>query len=77
MEAITAHCPGANNKLLMCGNPTKHPALFDAFHADRAQYKYILRYRRGTIRGLRRKEYCVSRSEIWQGQQCCARACGQ
>ena len=42
MEAILGTLSGANNKLLMCGNPTKTSGtFFDAFHADRAQYKYI------------------------------------
>ena len=41
MEAILGTLSGANNKLLMCGNPTKTSGtFFDAFHADRAQYKY-------------------------------------
>ena len=41
MEAITGTLSGENNKLLMCGNPTKTSGTFyDAFHADRAMYKY-------------------------------------
>lgn len=41
MEAILGTLSGANNKLLMCGNPTKTSGTFyDAFHADRAMYKY-------------------------------------
>lgn len=40
MEAILGTLSGANNKLLMCGNPTKTSGtFFDAFNADRAQYK--------------------------------------
>lgn len=42
MEAILGTLSGENNKLLMCGNPTKTSGtFFDAFHADRTQYKYI------------------------------------
>ncbi len=41
MEAILGTLSGENNKLLMCGNPTKTSGTFyDAFHADRAMYKY-------------------------------------
>ena len=40
MEAILGTLSGDNNKLLMCGNPTKTTGtFFDAFHADRGQYK--------------------------------------
>lgn len=39
MEAILGTLSGENNKLLMCGNPTKTAGtFFDAFHADRNQY---------------------------------------
>ena len=39
MEAIMGTLSGENNKLLMCGNPTKtEGTFFDAFHGDRAQY---------------------------------------
>ncbi len=41
MEAILGTLSGKNNKLLMCGNPTRTSGtFFDAFHADRAMYKY-------------------------------------
>lgn len=41
MEAILGTLSGKNNKLLMCGNPTKTSgAFYDAFHADRAMYRY-------------------------------------
>lgn len=41
MEAILGTLSGANNKLLMCGNPTRTSGTFyDAFHADMAMYKY-------------------------------------
>lgn len=41
MEAILGTLTGENNKLLMCGNPTRTSGTFyDAFHADRALYKY-------------------------------------
>jgi hypothetical protein len=40
MEAIMGTLSGANNKLLMCGNPTKNSGtFFDAFNADRNMYK--------------------------------------
>ena len=40
MEAILGTLSGANNKLLMCGNPTRTSGTFyDAFHADRALYQ--------------------------------------
>lgn len=40
MEAILGTLSGKNNKLLMCGNPTKTSGTFyDAFHTDRAMYK--------------------------------------
>lgn len=40
MEAILGTLSGANNKLLMCGNPTRTSGtFFDAFNADRAIYK--------------------------------------
>lgn len=40
MEAILGTLSGDENKLLMCGNPTKTSGLFyDAFHKDRANYK--------------------------------------
>ena len=40
MEAILGTLSGANNKLLMCGNPTKTSGtFFDAFNSDRALYK--------------------------------------
>ena len=40
MEAVLGTLSGENNKLLMCGNPTKASGTFyDAFHADRALYK--------------------------------------
>lgn len=40
MEAILGTLSGGNNKLLMCGNPTKASGtFFDAFHSDRAIYK--------------------------------------
>lgn len=40
MEAILGTLSGENNKLLMCGNPTKTSGTFyDAFHVDRAMYK--------------------------------------
>lgn len=41
MEAVLGTLSGENNKLLMCGNPTRTSGIFyDAFHADRAMYKY-------------------------------------
>lgn len=40
MEAILGTLSGENNKLLMCGNPTRTSGTFyDAFHADRAIYR--------------------------------------
>ncbi len=40
MEAILGTLSGENNKLLMCGNPTKTSGtFFDAFNGDRAQYR--------------------------------------
>lgn len=40
MEAILGTLSGENNKLLMCGNPTRTSGTFyDAFNADRAIYK--------------------------------------
>ena len=40
MEAILATLSGGNNKLLMCGNPTRTTGTFyDSFHKDRAMYK--------------------------------------
>ena len=40
MEAILATLSGGNNKLLMCGNPTRTTGTFyDSFHKDRALYK--------------------------------------
>ena len=40
MEAILGTLSGENNKLLMCGNPTKTSGtFFDAFHADRMLYR--------------------------------------
>ncbi len=40
MEAIFGTLSGENNKLLMCGNPTKTSgAFYDSHTADRAQYK--------------------------------------
>jgi len=40
MEAILGTLSGENNKLLMCGNPTKTSGtFFDAFNADRAIYR--------------------------------------
>lgn len=40
MEAILGTLSGKNNRLLMCGNPTRTSGtFFDAFHADRALYK--------------------------------------
>ena len=39
MEAILGTLSGKNNKLLLCGNPTKTSgAFYDAFHASRAIY---------------------------------------
>lgn len=39
MEAILGTLSGVNNKLLMCGNPTRTSGtFFDAFNADRSQY---------------------------------------
>ena len=41
MEAILGTLSGKNNKLLMCGNPTRTSGtFFDAFHKDCAMYKY-------------------------------------
>lgn len=41
MEAILGTLTGENNKLLMCGNPTRTSGTFyDAFHADRSMYRY-------------------------------------
>jgi len=40
MEAIMGTLSGGNNKLLMCGNPTKTTGTFhDSFYADRSLYK--------------------------------------
>ncbi len=40
MEAILGTLSGANNKLLMCGNPTRTSGtFFDAFNSDRSLYK--------------------------------------
>ena len=40
MEAILGTLSGENNKLLMCGNPTRTSGtFFDAFNTDRALYK--------------------------------------
>lgn len=40
MEAILGTLTGENNRLLMCGNPTRTSgAFFDAFHGDMALYK--------------------------------------
>lgn len=39
MEAIVGTLSGANNKLLMCGNPTRTSGTFyDSFHGDRSIY---------------------------------------
>ncbi|WP_283682693.1 terminase B [Parablautia sp. Marseille-Q6255] len=41
MEAILGTLSGANNKLLMCGNPTRTSgAFYDAFHADANLYAF-------------------------------------
>ena len=41
MEAILGTLSGENNKLLMCGNPTRTSGtFFDAFNSDMALYKY-------------------------------------
>ncbi len=40
MEAVLGTLSGENNKLLMCGNPTRTSGtFFDAFNGDRSQYK--------------------------------------
>ena len=40
MEAVLGTLSGENNKLLLCGNPTRSSGTFyDAFNRDRAQYK--------------------------------------
>lgn len=40
MEAILGTLSGVNNKLLMCGNPTKNSGtFFDSFTTDRASYR--------------------------------------
>lgn len=40
MEAVLATLSGGNNKLLMCGNPTRTTgAFYDSFHKDRALYR--------------------------------------
>lgn len=40
MEAILGTLSGENNKLLLCGNPTRTSGtFFDAFNADRAMYQ--------------------------------------
>lgn len=40
MEAVLGTLSGKNNKLLMCGNPTRTSGtFFDAFNSDRALYK--------------------------------------
>jgi hypothetical protein len=40
MEAIQGTLSGGNNKLLMCGNPTKTSGtFFDSFHSDRERYR--------------------------------------
>lgn len=40
MEAILGTLSGENNKLLMCGNPTRTSGtFFDAFHSDRTMYR--------------------------------------
>ena len=40
MEAILGTLSGKNNKLLLCGNPTRTSGtFFDAFNCDRTQYK--------------------------------------
>lgn len=42
MEAILGTLSGVNNKLLMCGNPTKTSGtFFDAFHKDRKRFVCI------------------------------------
>lgn len=41
MEAILGTLSGENNKLLLCGNPTRTSGIFyDAFHADCSLYRY-------------------------------------
>ncbi len=51
MEAILGTLSGKNNKLLMCGNPTRTSGIFyDAFHGDRALYKYHTVSARNTLR---------------------------
>lgn len=63
MEAILGTLTGANNKLLMCGNPTKTSGtFFDAFNGDRTQYRLHTvsarnssRTSRGNIESLERK----------------------
>lgn len=63
MEAILGTLSGENNKLLMCGNPTRASGtFFDAFHADRALYKHrtvssldSIRTNKGNIATLIRK----------------------
>lgn len=41
METILGTLTGENNKLLMCGNPTRTSGtFFDAFNGDRALFKY-------------------------------------
>lgn len=40
MEAVLGTLSGKNNKLLMCGNPTRTSGTFyDAFHSDRVLYR--------------------------------------
>lgn len=51
MEAILGTLSGANNKLLMCGNPTRTSGTFyDAFNVD-SRYTGAIRYRRQIVRG--------------------------
>lgn len=51
MEAILGTLSGENNKLLMCGNPTKTSGtFFDSFHKDIANYKYHTVSSRNSVR---------------------------
>ena len=69
MEVILGTLSGKNNKLLMCGNPTRTSGTFyDAFYADREIYRHH------TVSSLSSKRTNKQNIES-QGQQCCPCSC--
>ena len=72
MEAILGTLSGANNKLLMCGNPTKTSGTFLMLFMQTEHSINTLRYHHGTARGPTKRILHLSIENMEKTAMLCA-----